>query len=105
MLWHGAPVFITGSAGFSIHCHSFIAMKPKTASGCTITYAPFWLVWLPPNDGGPERYPHLRVTRPWSGNGTPLTESEALQYWLHSRINHCTATAEAEECLAMLRDC
>ena len=70
-----------------------------------ITYAPFWLVWLPPADGGPERFPHIRVTRPLSGNGEPLTEQEALQWWLHSAVNNCTATGEAEDMLALLRDC
>jgi len=80
-------------------------MKHTTHSGCQITYAPFWLVWLPPPDGGPERFPHLRVTRPSSGNGEPLTEQEALQWWLHSAVNGCTATGEVEECLDLLRDC
>ena len=80
-------------------------MQRTTRSGCVITYAPFWLVWLPPGDNGPERYPHLRVTRPTSGRGEPLTNSEALGYWLNSRANYCTATPEAEELLAMLRDC
>lgn len=79
-------------------------MQRKTRSGCIITYAPFWLVWLPPSDNGPERYPHLRVTRPTSGNGEPLSESEALEYWLHSRLNYCTATPAAEDYLTMLRD-
>jgi hypothetical protein len=80
-------------------------MKRTTHSGCMITYAPFWLVWLSPADGGPERFPHLRVSRPTSGNGEPLTEQEALQWWLHSACNGCTATAYAEEYLALLRDC
>lgn len=80
-------------------------MQRKTRSGRVITYAPFWLVWLPPDDGGPERYPHLRVTRPTSGNGQPLNDREALDYWLNSRANYCTATLEAENFLAMLRDC
>ncbi len=79
-------------------------MKRKTPSGLTVTYAPFWLVWLPPSDGGPERFPHLRVTRPTSGNGKPLSESEALYLWLHSAVNHCTATADAEEYLSILRN-
>jgi hypothetical protein len=78
-------------------------MRPVTRSGQKITYAPFWLVWLPPADGGPERFPHLRVTRPRSGNGEPLTEQEALNWWLHSRANGCTATGEAEEHLETLR--
>jgi hypothetical protein len=85
-------------------------MKRTTHSGCQITYAPFWLVWLSPADGGPERFPHIRVTRPKSAVGAfsqaePLTEAEALQWWLHSAVNHCTATGEAEEHLALLRDC
>jgi len=80
-------------------------MKHTTHSGCQITYAPFWLVWLPPADGGPERFPHLRVTRPLSGNGEPLTEAEALNWWLHSACNGCTATGDAEDFLALLRDC
>jgi hypothetical protein len=80
-------------------------MKRTTHSGCMITYAPFWLVWLPPADGGPERFPHIRVSRPVSGNGEPLTEAEALQLWLHSAVNNCTATAYAEEYLDLLRDC
>lgn len=80
-------------------------MKGTTHSGLQITYAPFWLVWLPPADNGPERYPHLRVTRPLSGNGTPLTEQEALNWWLHSRANGCTATEDAREHLELLRDC
>jgi hypothetical protein len=80
-------------------------MKRTTRCGLAITYAPFWLVWLPPADGGPERFPHIRVTRPTSGNGEPLTEAEALQWWLHSACNGCTATGEAEEHLALLRDC
>lgn len=79
-------------------------MQGKTRSGLTVTYAPFWLVYLGPDDGGPERYPHLRVTRPPSGNGQPLSEDEALQLWLASRVNGCTATYEAEEYLAMLRN-
>jgi hypothetical protein len=84
-------------------------MKRTTHSGCMITYAPFWLVWLPPADGGPERFPHIRVTRPKSAAGAfsqaePLTEAEALQLWLHSAVNNCTATGEAEEHLALLRD-
>ena len=80
-------------------------MKRTTHSGCMITYAPFWLVWLPPADGGPERFPHLRVTRPRSGNGEPLTEREALQWWLHSACNGCTATGQAEDYLDLLRHC
>lgn len=79
-------------------------MKPTTASGLRITYAPFWLVWLPPSDGGPERFPHLRVSRPVSGRGQPLSEREALDLWLASRVNHCTATTEAADYLSILRD-
>jgi hypothetical protein len=79
-------------------------MKPTTASGLRITYAPFWLVWLPPADGGPERFPHIRVSRPQSGKGEPLSESAALTLWLAHRINDCTATPEAEEHLQLLRD-
>jgi hypothetical protein len=79
-------------------------MKRRTRSGLTVTYAPFWLVWLPPSDGGPERFPHLRVSRPGSGNGQPLSESEALSLWLRSSVNYCTATSEAEEYLAILRE-
>ena len=78
-------------------------MDSKTRSGLTVTYAPFWLVWLPPSGGGPERFPHIRVTRPLSGNGEPLSESEALALWLYSAINYCTATYEAEEYLDLLR--
>jgi hypothetical protein len=77
-------------------------MNKKTRSGLAITYAPFWLVWLPPSDGGPERFPHLRVSRPQSGNGEPLSESEALTLWLHRALNYCTASAEAEEYLSFL---
>ena len=80
-------------------------MKRTTRSGLTVTYAPFWLVWLPPNDGGPERFPHLRTTRPVSGKGEPLSNNEALEYWLDSNANYCTATNEAETFLTMLRDC
>jgi hypothetical protein len=80
-------------------------MKRTTHSGCMITYAPFWLVWLPPADGGPERFPHIRVSRPVSGNGEPLTEQEALEWWLSRCHTYCTATGEAEEHLALLRDC
>jgi hypothetical protein len=80
-------------------------MKSTTRSGLKITHAPFWLVWLLPDDGGPERFPHLRVTRPQSGNGTPLSEREALDYWLHSCVNHCTASPEAEDYLITLRNC
>lgn len=79
-------------------------MNPKTHSGLTVTFAPFWLVWLPPDDGGPERFPHLRITRPQSGNGEPLTEREALDCWLHSCANYCTVTSEAEDYLLALRD-
>jgi hypothetical protein len=79
-------------------------MKPTTRSGLRITYAPFWLVWLAPADGGPERFPHIRVSRPQSGKGEPLSESEALNLWLAQRINDCTATPEAEEHLQLLRD-
>jgi hypothetical protein len=79
-------------------------MKRKTPSGLMITYAPFWLVWLPPDDGGPERFPHIRVSRPTSGRGEPLSESEALQMWLQQRLNHCTASGEAEEFLQLIRD-
>lgn len=79
-------------------------MKRTTASGLTITYAPFWLVWIGPGDGGPERFPHLRISRPQSGNGEPLTEAEALNWWLHQNANHCTATSEAEEYLELLRN-
>jgi hypothetical protein len=79
-------------------------MGKTTRSGCVITYAPFWLVWLPPSDNGPERYPHLSVTRPTSGNGQPLSNSEALEYWLNSRANYCTVTPEAEDYLTILRD-
>ena len=70
-----------------------------------ITYAPFWLVWLPPPDGGPERFPHLRVSRPTSGNGKPLTEQEALEWWTSRAWTYCTATGEAEDFLDLLRDC
>ena len=80
-------------------------MQRTTRSGCIVTYAPFWLVWLPPSDNGPERYPHLRVARPVSGKAEPLTNSEALENWLNSRANYCTATAEAEQFLTILRDC
>lgn len=69
-----------------------------------ISFAPFWLVWLSPADGGPERFPHLRVTRPSSGKGKPLTEREALNWWLHSRANNCTATSEAKDYLEFLRN-
>lgn len=75
-------------------------MKRTTASGLTVTHAPFWLVWVGPRDGGPERFPHLRVTRPQSGNGEPLTEAEAIRWWLHG----ATATYEAEDYLDVLRD-
>lgn len=74
-------------------------MKPTTQSGLTITCAPFWLVWIGPDDGGPERFPHLRVTRPKSGNGEPLTEAEAV-YW--RRFCGATATNEAEDYLDAL---
>ncbi len=79
-------------------------MKSTTRSGLRVTHAPFWLVWRGPGDGGPERFPHLRITRPRSGNGEPLSESEALEYWLHRCFNYCTATSEAEDHLAILRD-
>lgn len=77
-------------------------MKRKTPAGLTITYAPFWLVWLPATIVGPERYPHLRVTRPLSGNGEPLTEQEALDYWRWRCCNYCTATSAAEDYLNLL---
>jgi hypothetical protein len=79
-------------------------MQRLSRSGCKVTYAPFWLVWLPPSDGGPERFPHLRISRPRSGNGEPLTEREALDYWLHSAVNYCTATEESIELLEIARD-
>lgn len=79
-------------------------MKPTTRSGLTITAAPFWLVWLPSSDGGPERFPRLRVTRPPSGNGEPLSEAEALSFWLNRRVSDCTATYEAEDYLESLRE-
>lgn len=80
-------------------------MKKKTASGCIVTYAPFWLVWIGPGDGGPERFPHIRVTRPESGNGEPLSESEALSLWLSLRTpEQITATSEAQDYLSLLRN-
>lgn len=78
-------------------------MDSATRSGLAVTFAPFWLVFVGSADGGPERFPHLRVSRPKSGNGRPLSENEALKWWLHSRANGCTATAEAEEYLEALR--
>jgi hypothetical protein len=80
-------------------------MQRKTRSGCFITHAPFWLVWLPPDDGGPERFPHLLIHRPLKSKAEPLSCKEALDYWLHSCVNHCTASSEAEECLTAMRDC
>jgi hypothetical protein len=79
-------------------------MKKTTASGSKITFAPFWLVWVGPSDGGPERFPHILVNPANKNNAQPLSEAEALDYWLHSCLNDCTASPEAEECLALLRD-
>lgn len=79
-------------------------MKRTTRSGLTITYAPFWLTWRGPGDGGPERFPHISTYRPRSGDAEPLSESEALSLWLQSRLNYCTATGEAEDTLELLRD-
>jgi hypothetical protein len=79
-------------------------MKKTTASGLKITFAPFWLVWIGPSDGGPERFPHILVKPVNKNNAQPLSEVEALDYWLASKINCCTASPEAEEFLALLRD-
>jgi hypothetical protein len=79
-------------------------MKATTRSGLKITHAPFWLVWRGPGDGGPERFPHLLVHRPLSSKAEPLSCEEALGYWLHSCVNHCTASPEAEDYLITLRD-
>lgn len=79
-------------------------MKSTTRSGLKITFAPFWLVWRGPSDGGPEQFPHILAHRPTKCNAEPLSEREALDYWLHSKYNHCTASADAEEYLELLRD-
>lgn len=82
-------------------------MKPTTKSGLAITAAPFWVVWIGPADGERfcERFPHLRVTRPQSGNGKPLSETEALSLWLRlKRGEDITATGDAEDYLDSLRE-
>ena len=79
-------------------------MKSTTKSGLKITFAPFWLVWHGPGDGGPERFPHILTDRPQNNNAKPLSESEAIDIWQNRCCNDCTASEDAREYLLYLID-
>jgi hypothetical protein len=102
--------FILASANLSVKfIHSFIhswqsLMKSTTKSGLRITFAPFWLVWHGPGDGGPEQFPHILTDRPQNNNAKPLSESEAIEIWQNRCFNDCTASENAREYLLYLID-
>jgi hypothetical protein len=79
-------------------------MKKTTPSGLRITYAPFWLQWIGPGDGGPERYPYITTHRPTSTEVQPLSESEALAYWHETCFTLATFSYEAQDYIDLLRN-
>lgn len=87
----------------SIHLWQSL-MKSTTKSGLRITFAPFWLVWHKPGDGGPEQFPHILTDRPRNNNAKPLSESEAIEIWQNRCCNDCTASEDAREYLLYLID-
>lgn len=77
-------------------------MKRTTRSGLTITYAPFWLRWKTCQG---EPYPYISTVR--TEDAQPLSEQEALDYWLTShpeRGEGAVFSSEAEDYIDLLRN-
>lgn len=76
-------------------------MKRTTRCGLRITAAPFWLTW---RGAAPDQYQKLSL-HPINDNSQPLSEAEAVRFWLTAEPwERDAASYETQDMVELCRD-